>query len=367
MDYDLLVDAIYRAGADPQEWSYVLRLLTGAFNGVCAALHLGDAASEFSFGVTYELDPEASEAYAKHFFAINPLNSPLTHVPAGKAIGDNELVPRETYRASEFYNDYSLRYRLNGSVTGILDNRNGHVSCIGIVTATGTDPHTAEEVSAFQRLMPHLRRAIELNRKFATAKANAEASLGTLDQLDFGVVLLGENGIVLRANAIAAAMANSAYGIRLVQGRLKIADAGAQNRLDYLIGCAVNGVGPRGGPLLIPRASGKPIFARILPYTGVSYDGVPAVQAIIYLRDPEASPTPAVDHIAMAHGLTPAESRVLRALLNDSDVRSIAENFGVSVATVRNQIARIMEKTGTAKQTELMRLLFSAHLPLMEP
>ncbi|MBS0239827.1 MAG: helix-turn-helix transcriptional regulator [Proteobacteria bacterium] len=367
MDYDLLVDAIYRAGADPNEWSCVLRLLTGAFHGVCAAMHLGDAASDFSFGITYELDPESSEAYAKHFFAINPLNSPLTRIPAGKAIGDNELVPREIYRKGEFYNDYALRYGLNGSVTGILDSRNGHVSCVGVVTATGTDPHTAEEVSAFQRLMPHLRRAVELNRKFRATKANAEASHGALDQLNFGVVLLGENGVVLRANAIAAALANSANGIRVVQGRLKIANTGAQNRLDYLVGCAVNGVGPRGGPLLIPRAKGKPIFARILPYTGVSYDGVPAVHAIIYLRDPEASPAPAVDHIAMAYGLTSAESRVLRALLNDSDVRAIAENFGVSVATVRNQIARIMEKTGTTKQTQLMRLLFSAHLPLAEP
>ncbi len=364
MDYDLLVDAIYRAGADPDEWQHVLNLLTCTFRGVCAAMHFGDASSDFSFGATHQLDPEASEAYASHFFAINPLNTPLTRVPTGTAVGDNELVPRDAYRNSEFYNDYALRFGLNGSVTGILDNHNEHVSCVGVVTATGADPHTTDEVLAFQRLIPHMRRAIDLNKKFATLKENSDASFGALDQLDFGVILLGNDSVVLWANAIAVTQATSANGIRIAQRHLRFTHAETQTRFDYLLGCAINGIGPRGGPLVIPRSNGEPLFARVLPYDGSGYDNIPNVRALIYLRDPQTSLVLAADHIAMAYGLTSAETRVLRALLDGSDARMIAEKSGASIATVRNQIARTLQKTGTAKQTELMSLAFSTHLPL---
>ncbi len=364
MDFDILVDAIYEAGADPQRWESVLALLATAFNGVCGAMHVGDARNEFNFGAAYNLDPEAADAYANHFFAINPLNAPLTRVAAGIAIGDQQLVPREEYHDSEFHNAYGMRYGLNGSVTAIIDNLSGQVSCLGVVTATGADPYSIDEINTFQRLVPHIRRAVDLNRKLAALRGRAETAERELDRLEFGLIYLGARGEIVRCNSAGAALLASANGLRIIGKHVYAIDRTAQGRLSYLIDAAVEGNGPRGGSLHIPRPDGKkPLFARVYSYRGSSLTPDTEVRAVVYLQDPERAVLDGINQVANAYGLTSAEARVLAALIEDNNIRGIAQEFGVSHITVRNQLSRILQKTGTSKQAELIRLVAGAHIP----
>ncbi|MBS0252702.1 MAG: hypothetical protein JSR78_16725 [Proteobacteria bacterium] len=366
MDYDLLVDAIYEAGAEPERWDGVLALLTACFRGVCAAMHIGDANSDFSFGATYRLNPEANEAYANRYFAINPLNEPLTRVTAGTAVGDNQLVPRSAYQSSEFYNDYSLRFQLNGSITAVLDHKDGLVSCLGVVTATGADPHSVDEVAAFQRLIPHLRRALDLNKKFVGLKDRAALATSGLNQLDFGMAFLDENGTIVVANAAAEKIFAGEDGLRVVHGRLRVLDRLAQERLDYLVGCAAHGIGPRGGALQIRRAREKPpLLVRVTPYRGEKLQDMREVRVVLAFRDTQSLTRGGINHIENAFGLTPAEARVLGALVDEPDAKKIAERFEVSVVTIRNQIARMLQKTGTTKQSELIKLVLTNDIPLL--
>jgi len=367
IDLDLLIDAIYGAGADAQKWPAVLGLLTAYFHGACGAMHIGDVKTSFSFGACYNLDPAASAAYAEHYFSINPLNEPLTRVPAGKVVGDHELVPRSAYQHSEFYHDYSWKFRLNGSATAVLANEQGHVSCVGVVTATGTDPYSDTELQAFQRLVPHLRRAVELNRQFAAMHARCEGSERALDHFELGVVLLGDKGIMLRANAAAEAMLRSRVGLTARQGIIYAREPVSNAHLHALIEQAVRGKGERGGSLHIPRSNGgRPLFARVLPYVGETYANINNVRAILYLRDPDTEPHQGIDLVSTAYGLTPAEARVLRLMLKVSDVKKVGEELGIKTVTVRNHMARIMAKTGTAKQTELTNMVLSSALPLRD-
>ena len=55
--------------------------------------------------------------------------------------------------------------------------------------------------------------------------------------------------------------------------------------------------------------------------------------------------------------LTAAEARVARGLLRGERPRQVAEASGVSVSTVRSQLASIFGKTGAADQADLSRLL----------
>ncbi|CEJ84417.1 putative transcriptional regulator, LuxR/FixJ family of response regulator [Hyphomicrobium sp. GJ21] len=366
MDYDLLVDAIYEAGAHPEQWDGVLALLTASFRGVCAAMHIGDVSSDFAFGATYRLNPEASDAYAKHYFAINPLNEPLTRVPTGTAVGDNQLVPRAAYHGSEFYNDYSLRFQLNGSITAVLENRDGHVSCLGVVTATGTDPHSPDEVAAFQRLIPHIRRALDLNKQFAGLKDRVALATSGLNQLDFGMAFLDTGGTIVAANTAAEAIFSANDGLRAVRGRLRVSDRAVQERLNYVVDCAARGIGPRGGSLKIPRAGDKPpLFVRATPFRGEKLKDMKEVRVVLAFRDPQNSTRGGTDLIASAFGLTPAEARVLRALVDEPDAKKIADRFDVSLVTVRNQIARMLQKTGTTKQSELIKLVLTNDIPIL--
>ena len=64
----------------------------------------------------------------------------------------------------------------------------------------------------------------------------------------------------------------------------------------------------------------------------------------------------APDLLGQAYGLTPAEQRVLAHIVEAGSVAEAAERLRLSQATVKTHLQRIFSKTGTARQTELVRL-----------
>ncbi len=67
----------------------------------------------------------------------------------------------------------------------------------------------------------------------------------------------------------------------------------------------------------------------------------------------------APDHAALvaAYGLTSAEARVAAALMSGETVRELATRHAVSIDTARTHLKRILEKTATSRQVELVWLL----------
>jgi len=71
----------------------------------------------------------------------------------------------------------------------------------------------------------------------------------------------------------------------------------------------------------------------------------------------------AVRQIAGEHHFTPAEQRVLVNLCRGLSVSDQAERLEVSRNTVRTHLQRLMIKSGTHSQTELMGFVFRANRP----
>jgi DNA-binding CsgD family transcriptional regulator len=65
--------------------------------------------------------------------------------------------------------------------------------------------------------------------------------------------------------------------------------------------------------------------------------------------------------LASHHGLTIAESRVLRALVDNRSPREIAALHGVAIATIRTQISAVRDKLGVRSIDAL--LLRAAEMP----
>jgi DNA-binding CsgD family transcriptional regulator len=57
------------------------------------------------------------------------------------------------------------------------------------------------------------------------------------------------------------------------------------------------------------------------------------------------------------HLSSPAESRLAAMLLEGGTARDVARRMALSYQTVRNQLKSLFEKTGTARQSELVKLL----------
>ncbi len=78
----------------------------------------------------------------------------------------------------------------------------------------------------------------------------------------------------------------------------------------------------------------------------------------------EPSRIPA-EALARLFALTPAEARLLVALVDGYSLDEIAEQFAVSKNTLRNQLNQVFRKTDTNKQSELVRMVLSSPAPVI--
>ena len=83
------------------------------------------------------------------------------------------------------------------------------------------------------------------------------------------------------------------------------------------------------------------------------------VAAIIVATNVQAPRVPFADLLGGLFDLTPAESRLARAIAGGATVQDYARGAAISVETVRTQLKAIMVKTGTHRQSDLVRLLAS--------
>ena len=89
-----------------------------------------------------------------------------------------------------------------------------------------------------------------------------------------------------------------------------------------------------------------------------------AGMAAIFMQDPIVMPPSAAEAFAQLYGLTGSELRVLLAMAPGLGVKEAAEMLGIGENTAKTHLQHIHSKTGTSKQTELIRLFMSATPPI---
>jgi DNA-binding CsgD family transcriptional regulator len=94
---------------------------------------------------------------------------------------------------------------------------------------------------------------------------------------------------------------------------------------------------------------------RMLVHGGDSENSSTRVLLIMSSGHERASPAPG--QLIVMFDLSPTEARLAHQLSRGVSINEYAENFCVSVATVRTQLRAVLRKTGTSRQQDLIRML----------
>jgi DNA-binding CsgD family transcriptional regulator len=86
-------------------------------------------------------------------------------------------------------------------------------------------------------------------------------------------------------------------------------------------------------------------------------NGQPVV--IVFVNDPERQVVPQRRLLQRIYGLTPAEANQAVLLAEGKSLKEVAEAQQISLHTVRHHLNRIFAKTGTRRQSDLVRLLLN--------
>lgn len=234
-----------------------------------------------------------------------------------------------------------------------------HSISLGRPWASG--PFTSDELAFARAFMPHLQRVAMLHAHVEGTTSIARTAIDALDRAQTPLLLLDAKGRVVAASAEADRLLHEADGLSAGRDGLRAATPSLSARLRAVLARAAGSSRAPGvpGALHLRRPSGKPDLVLVaIPARSRSFDpDIGRAPVVLQITNPlaRAMPEPAI--LADAFDLTPSEAVLAADLLCGLSVVEAAARRRRSVATMRTHLASVLAKTGTARQSDLVRLL----------
>lgn len=362
-DVSSLVGLIYEAalGADDC-WIAFLRGLRDATRGCQAALFIqgfdGRPSRMLSLG-----DPELDRAYGEHYGAVNPWFTQGAHLVRPGAVVTSEWYPPEDLRRSEFYAGWLKPQGMFYAINGFVFDGPGCAGNLAVAKAWAKDGPGTDDVRLFETLMPHLQRAVEVQRRMAVP-AHGTAAAAAFEMLPVAVLFLDAHRRVTYANSRASAIIAKRHALRLARGsELRVAsgsqDAVFQRMLTNAIATATTGIGRPGGTLSVRSEDGSarlalticPVRTKLLAFEGET------VGAVVMIHDPSTRACPNRRSLREIFGLTEREAELASRLATGKKLADVAREMGIGREAAHTHLSRVLEKTDTHRQPELLRVL----------
>jgi len=361
----LLLDTII----DPKHYADVLRLVCrtlAAPAGLLVLIRRSDDAiiAAHAHGLSssairaYVAQPRLLQADPRLRAALKRPNRPSL---CRKLVSDSVLHSSDVYRS--FLLPNRLEYAL---IAPLVIEKDDIVAVWSLMRGPDGPPFDEGDVDRLRSFLPQLRRIAEVTAHRQQGHREEAMLRSLFDRLTVAVVVVDREARIAYENAAAANLLKRQSGFQRVKGRLTHTDPGLASALDAIIESRIAGAGsakPR--YLLVPQSSGAPVLHAafsVLPRGRESADGWPLRETLvaISLVDPKATYKPDEEVLQASFNLTAAEVKILKCLAEGMPIDQIATLRGSTVGTVRTQISTILSKTGTHRQSDLIRLALTA-------
>jgi DNA-binding CsgD family transcriptional regulator len=360
-----LIGDIYDASLDAGLWPSVVEGLAGFLPGAFVNVFSQDATRKTAQAFyTWGIEPKFLEMYFQKYIHLNPMFPATLFFEVGRILTEEDIMPRAEFSETRFFKEWVRpQGLLSSSMASILDKSATSVAGIAVGRSERQGPVDDRALRRMGLIVPHVRRALTIGKVIDLQKVEAAALADTLDGVAAGMFLVDAGGRIVHANARGLLMASGGPVLQAARGALSLMDRQADQALRDTLEAAAAGdvaVGGRGIAIPIASADGIHHVAHVLPLTtgarrsaGMAYS---AVAAVFICKTELDLPHP-VEALANAYKLTPAEMRVLMAIVQIGGVPEVAPVLGVSETTVKTHLQHIFSKTGTARQADLVKLI----------
>ncbi len=357
------IESLYDAAVDHDRWTHALEKATGYVKGRGANLFWQDAATNESITFhSWGCDPTYDQLYFEKYAGLNPFFPALAFVEVGKAVAAEDLISHDEFRQTRFFKEWV-------EPQGLIDVLGVNLERTATSTAFFSIRRSKEDgiVDAASRqrcalIAPHMRRAVSIGKVVQNAKSVQGMLKTALERVPAAVVFVAANGQVVFANQAAEDMLRSKQILTTRRGIIGAANPAADKHLRAALAAAARGdaaLGLKGIDIPFVDAEGRHYLANVLSIVSEARrvpDAGSAVAALFVRGTTFAVRTP-LEAAAQHYGLTPSELRVLAAVLEAGSISDIADRLGVSKSTVKTHLNHLMAKTGTRRQTDLIRLM----------
>jgi DNA-binding CsgD family transcriptional regulator len=349
---------IYDAAVAPDRWPALLQHLGRDFRCHFTGMVISNADRSAFEGMAAGVDREVHQAFLRRHHQNSPLRLASPPMLTGEVIDSEAIMPRAQFERTEIYQDFFRPHDMGYGLRLTLWQGQGGAHTMSLVRPWGAGAFDGREHQFANRLMPHLERAAAVARHMRAADLMTRSAHAVLDAVQQPVLLLRRDGRLIHANASAQTVLLAADGLTVMRHGLKGATAAATRALEALIASAAATPGVS-GTIRMQRPSGRaPLVMIAMPMQGLddfALEEHPAV--LVCVSDPTRQPEVEPRLLIELFGLTPTEAALAQQLLAGRELKVIAAANGRDVSTVRKLLTRLMSKTETRLQSDLLRLL----------
>ena len=348
---ETLVDDIYEAAAMPGRWPGVLDRVAAVTGGVGGSFAV-QTKSGLSRCASESLEPllnswmeEGWSGYT--FFHERAL---AFREPAFFSLLD--LCTPEELARDRMFNAFFVPRGYGPCLGSVFRGPGKELVRINIQYTTAHGEGTESERRLLNDIRPHLNRATLLSTRIENEPRLATEAL---EALGIPAAVLSYTGEVFAMNGeIEQCSAHVAIEAR---NSLRFLNRIAQTLLLRALAEGAKG-GRKAYSIPLPARDDIPAaVAQLTPICGDARDVFGGEKLLLTIMPIAPTDGPTVELLQELYDLTPAEARLARGLTAGRSIAEIAEATGVSRDTVKFHLKSVFLKTGTSRQSALVRLL----------
>jgi len=340
---------------------------TGSSLGVFIAADTGSGLAVLASGGIGN-HVETISAYNREYAQSDPFRSAVVHRcrtrnPEG-VYTEAQLVPEKTFLQSALYRGLLGPAKLRHGAITILACTVRRLDAISLWRTPTEGPINSHGIWLMEQLMPHVQIALKIRRALGSAEQRAADAKAMADASATATFVLTRDGHVQHCNTAAESLVRTSEVLKLADGHLTTCENGDGAALRQLFRDADSPhyslSNSRSSHVLsLPRRADKrPLQLLAMPLPE-SHRQRSCADLLLLVSDPE-KPTSFPDNILHAlYGLTSAEVEVANGLLMGYSPEEISCLRGVSASTVRQQVKSMLSKTGTSRQSDMVRLFMT--------
>jgi DNA-binding CsgD family transcriptional regulator/PAS domain-containing protein len=361
---------VYRCATDELPWENALRPLMHELKASCVGV-VRHSIAPVSAQVLVSVDINATteRAYVEHFVHENPVLNCLSAMPLGYVTTGSGAVDETFYFKSRFYNDWQKPAGYADNMGISLARRQGQFVMLSLPRDVAIGAYSREEMSAVLPYVQHLVRAFNIWLRLKMDEAESGWVTEAFDQVAQGLLILGEDRVLLYANKGGERILNDKGPLQRINFRLRMQDDEVADRLEAILRLFEAGKAEdtQEYGLAIPRGVGRsPLFLRVQPPLGLRPGqrnfGIPKAVAFLHVVDPDERPEVNIKLFSEGYHLTGAERRLIEGLNRTESIVEAARLVGISEATARTHMQHIYGKTGVVSLAGLLALVYRTSL-----
>lgn len=358
-DLVALIGSLYDASIRPALWPVVLESCRQFVGGASAAIFSKDVTGQRR-QLYYDddrLDAEFTNAYFSKLAPIDPSNTVQVFAEVGEAVITSQKLDLHDFAQSRFAAEWAAPQGIIDVGFATLQRQGDWAALFGVFRHESDGPGDEPMRHRLSLLTAHVSRAVAITDMVGRAHREAETFRALVDALATAVILVDSDGRLVHANCAADALLGlrkASVGEPLHLDRHQVRQLAQRPDTDSSAAVFETDFGTR------YVAHRLPLAGRTRASTGLGGDAV----AAIFIQPASFDPPSIPEGLARAFDLTPAELRVALATLRHERIADIAENLGISEATVKTHLSHIFSKTDTRRQADIVKLVAGFSSPL---